>query len=61
MIHRELKKNHRYDLSMGGLTEPVARRPSETDHHHTSKNITKDRSISDFTLERGGGSSYRRL
>jgi hypothetical protein len=47
---------------MGGLTESVARRPSKTDHHHTSKNIiTKDKSISDFTLERGGGSSYRRL
>jgi len=51
-----IKKNqiHRYDLSIGSLIESVARRPSETDHHHTSTNITKDKSISDFILERGG-------
>ena len=59
---KEIKNQiDRYDLSIDGLTESVARRPSKTDHHHTSKNITKDKSISDFTLERGGGSSYRRL
>ena len=40
----------RYDLSIGGLTESVARRPNKTDHHHTSNNITKDSPISDFTL-----------
>ena len=58
-----IKKNqiHRYDLLIDSLIESVARWPSETDHHHTSKNITKDKLISDFTLERGGGSSYRRL
>ena len=40
----------RYDLSIGGLTESVARRPSKTDHHHTSNNITKDSPINDFAL-----------
>lgn len=42
---------------IGSSIKLVARRPSKTDH--TSKNITKDKSISDFTLDRGGGSSYR--
>jgi hypothetical protein len=40
----------KYDLSIGGLTESVARQPSKTDHDHTSNNITKDSPISDFTL-----------